>query len=129
MKKIIISGILSLMVLLAGIVGCSKQNEDTLSKKAGAAGCDTTNVSYAADIVPILQANCYECHGSTTSSGSGGIILDGYAHLQTWAANGYLLGTITHAPGYVGMPYLRPQLPDCEISKIRAWIDQGTKNN
>ena len=129
MKKTIYSGFLGLAIILAGVAGCSKQSEDVLAQKSGAAGCDTTNVRYSTDVVPILQANCYECHGNSSNSGSGGIILEGYSRLQTWATNGYLLGTITHAPGYVAMPYLRPQLPDCEIAKIRAWINQGAMNN
>jgi len=129
MKKIIFFGLSGLVVILVGFASCSKQSEDVLAQKSGTAGCDTTSVRYSVDVVQILQANCYECHGAGSNAGSGGIILEGYSHLQTWAGNGYLLGTITHASGYVAMPYLRPQLPDCEISKIRAWIDQGAKNN
>ncbi len=129
MKKIIYSGLLSLSILLAAVAGCSKQSEDILAQKSGATGCDTANVQYSMDVVPILQANCYECHGGSSNAGSGGIILDGYSRLQAWVANGYLLGTITHAPGYVAMPYMLPQLPDCEIAKIRAWINQGAIDN
>jgi hypothetical protein len=129
MKKGIFLGAFALAVIMGGIAGCSKESEDLLAAKSGAGGCDTTNVLYSMDVVPILQTNCYECHGSNSNSGSGGIVLEGYTQLRSWAVNGYLLGTITHASGYVAMPYLRPSLPDCEISKIRAWIDQGTKNN
>ena len=129
MKKIILSGSLALAVILLGLAGCSKQSEDVLSAKAGAGQCDTTDVKYATDIVPILQNNCYECHGKNSNSGSGGILLEGYSNLTSWANNGYLVGCVSHASGYVAMPYLLPKLPDCDVNKIVAWVHQGSLNN
>src|SRR5712692_9868344 len=129
MKKVILAGGIAGAVFTLGVAGCSKQSEDVLSAKSGAGACDTMNVKYSADIEPILQANCYECHGNGSSSGSGGILLQGYTNLATWANNGYLLGCITHATGFVAMPYLQPKLPDCEINKIIAWINRGAANN
>jgi hypothetical protein len=129
MKKMIVTGLIAMAVIMLGVAGCSKQSEDVLSAKSGAGSCDTANVRYAADIVPILQINCYECHGNGTSSGSGGILLQGYANLLLWANKGYLVGCVSHAPGFVAMPYLQPKLPDCEINKIIAWVNQGATNN
>ncbi|HEX9510540.1 MAG TPA: hypothetical protein VF939_08655 [Puia sp.] len=129
MKKIILAGSICFATIMLGVAGCSKQSEDVLSAKSGAGGCDTTSVKYTADIVPILQSNCYECHGNGTSSGSGGILLQGYSHLAPWAGNGTLAGCVTHAPGYVPMPYLLPRLSDCDINKIVAWVHQGALNN
>ena len=129
MKKIVISGLIFSAILWCGSAGCTKQSEDKLSKSSGVGNCDTTSVKYAADIVPILQNNCYECHGNGSSSGSGGILLEGYSNLAPWAAKGYLAGCVTHAPGYIGMPYLQPMLPDCEVNKIVAWVHQGILNN
>ncbi|SRR5258708_2025821 len=129
MKKILLWGLILFAIFWAGVTGCTKQSEDKLSKGSGAGGCDTTSVKYTTDIVPILQNNCYECHGSGSSAGSGGILLEGYSNLVTWANNGYLAGCVTHAPGYVAMPYLRPRLSDCEVNKIVAWIHQGVHNN
>ena len=129
MKKIILSGCIGLAALLLALAGCSKRSEDVLSKNTGVTGCDTMSVKYAADIVPILQNNCYECHGNGSNSGSGGILLEGYSNLATWAGNGYLVGCVTHAPGFVAMPYLRPKLSDCDVNKIVAWVHQGELNN
>jgi hypothetical protein len=36
---------------------------------------------------------------------------------------------VTHAPGFVGMPYGLPKLPDCEVNTIVAWVHQGALNN
>jgi hypothetical protein len=120
-----------LITLLIGasvlyLAGCSKESEDKL---AGTTTCDTTGISYSLQIVPILQNNCYVCHGSGSTAGSGGIDLSSYSKLKVYADNGYLVGNVTHAPGYVGMPYGLPKLPACEVNTIVAWVNQGTKNN
>jgi hypothetical protein len=111
-------------ILSAG--GCSKTSEDKL---AGNVTCDTTSVSYANGVVPILQNNCYECHGQGRTGGSGGVLLEGYTNLKVYADNGYLAGNISHAAGFNAMPYGRPKLPDCEVNTVVAWVHQGAKNN
>lgn len=113
-------------IVMSAAFGCSKMSEDRLAVNVT---CDTTNVSYANDVVPILQSNCYSCHGSGSTAGSGGINLDGYTNLKVYADNGYLSGNISHAPGYIGMPYGKPKLPDCEVNTVVAWVNQGVKNN
>ncbi len=128
-KNIILFSLAALIVLI--IAACTKASEDVLSAQNGGRTntCDTTGVIYSTTVVSILQANCYSCHGTTTNTGSGGIVLEGYSNLEKWAANGYLIGDITHAPGFVAMPFNGGKLSDCEISQIQAWINQGTLNN
>ncbi len=115
---------------IGGIVffgsSCSKESADKLT---AATTCDTTNVSYARQILPILQDNCYSCHGQGNTAGSGGINLSTYAALKVYAENGYLVGNVSHAPGYVPMPYGLPMLPACEVNTITAWVNQGILNN
>ena len=108
------------------VVSCSKSSEDQLAPKST---CDTVGVKYNTIIISILQTNCYSCHGVGNTGGSGGILLEGYTNLKKWADNGYLQGNITHAPGFVAMPYGKPKMSDCEINKIIAWIHQGSLNN
>jgi hypothetical protein len=115
----------SLFVL---VISCSKSSEDKLNGNTGST-CDTVNMKYTTDVVPILQANCYSCHGEGNTAGSGGISLDSYDNLKQYADNGILAGNITHAAGYVAMPYGLPKLPDCEINTILDWINRGSQNN
>jgi uncharacterized membrane protein len=115
-------------------ISCSKTSADQQTMNPpppgnGTTSCDTADMKYAADVVPILQAHCYACHGSNSNAGSGGILLDSYNDLKTYADNGYLKGNITHATGYIGMPYGQPKLDDCTINKIVDWINQGAQNN
>ena len=118
--------ILSAGALMASFIGCSKKSEDKLAPPVP---CDTLNVSYQNQIVPILQDNCYPCHGDGSTAGSGGINLASYVNLKVYADNGFLVGNVTHAPGFVGMPYGKPPLPACEMNTIVAWVNQGAINN
>ena len=115
-------------VIVFFAIACSKDNEQSLAGTI-VTPCDTVNMKYSANVLPILQANCYSCHGNGSTGGSGGISLDGYNNLQKWAANGFLIGNITHASGYVGMPYGKAKLSDCDINIIIAWVNRGYQNN
>jgi hypothetical protein len=117
----------SLLLLL--VYGCTKQNEEALSNSTVPPTCSTDSMSYVNNVVPIMQNYCFTCHGNGSTGGSGGINLEGYANLKPYADNGKLVGNITHAPGYVPMPYGQPKMPDCEVNQIVAWVNQGTKNN
>jgi hypothetical protein len=119
----------SVSLFLLVIYSCTKQNEETLSNSTGTNTCNTDSMSYANNVVPIMQSYCFTCHGIGSNGGSGGITLQGYDNLKPYVDNGKLVGNITHAPGYVPMPYGQPKMPDCEINQIVAWVDQGAKNN
>lgn len=82
------------------------------------------NISYTADIAPIIEANCFDCHSS--GSNSSGILLDNYDALNFYAQNGVLYGTISHASGYRAMPDGGLKLNNCIIATVKKWIDNGT---
>ncbi len=85
-------------------------------------GCDTTNVTFAATIWPMMQKYCTGCHSA--SNPGGGIIIGNYADLVALGNNGTLLGSVRYEQGYVGMP-TNQQLSDCHISLIEKWIEEG----
>lgn len=115
------------------VVACSKSSEDILAGGGTTTPvvttCDTLAMKYSTDIVNIFKASCYNCHGAGSTGGSGGIDLSNYTNLSKWANNGYLVGTVSHATGYVGMPYGSPKMDACTVNKIVAWVHQGAKNN
>lgn len=88
--------------------------------------CDTTNVSYQATIVPLLKANCNACHNSAAPSA--GIVTDNYQGIKIIASNGKLYGSIAHLSGYSPMPKGGNKLSDCNIQKVKAWINAGSPN-
>lgn len=113
---------------LAFFTGCYYDKEELVYPPNTGTTCDTTAIKYSTDIVNILQANCYTCHGGTGSLG-GGNKLDNYTSLLSHTTNGDLLGVITHTPGYPPMPDGGAKLSDCNIAKIRTWIRNGAPNN
>jgi len=120
--KILLAAVVAGIFLL-NLPACAKHNAVEL----GLRSCDTTNVSYSAQIVSILQDNCYVCHKG--AGASSGIDFSNYSAFKGWAQSGLLAGDIAAAPGFTPMPYGLPQLPTCDINTILAWIHQGMKNN
>jgi uncharacterized membrane protein len=91
------------------------------------ATCDTVNVTFSASVLPVLKTYCVGCHSA--ASPSAGIDLSTYAAVKVYAANGRLMGSITHAIGYKPMPSSTSKLGACEINQIKAWVTKGTLNN
>jgi len=88
---------------------------------------DTFNVSFASKIRPLLQANCFSCHGNGSSDGN--ILLDTYDQVKQIAINGRLLGSISHSSGFAPMPPGASKLNDCEMTAVSTWIQEGAQNN
>ncbi|MEZ4774365.1 MAG: c-type cytochrome domain-containing protein [Bacteroidia bacterium] len=87
-------------------------------------GCDTTSVpGYAAYVRPIIEAKCLGCHSSGT------INYSTFAGVKATVDNGTLYGSIAHISGFAAMPQGGNKLPECEITLIKMWIDDGAKNN
>ena len=91
------------------------------------ATCDTVNVTFSASVLPVLKTYCVGCHSA--ASPSAGIDLSTYAAVKVYAANGRLMGSITHAIGYKPMPSSTSKLGVCEINQIKAWVTKGILNN
>ena len=113
------------LIAIVCLTGCYYDKAELVYATAPA--CDTVNMTYTKDIVPIMQARCYSCHAGS-ASGSFGINLDSYNDLKSQATSGELLHRITTSDPSELMPKGGPKLPACEISKINAWIQAGTPN-
>jgi len=94
----------------------------------GLAACDTATVSFASDIKPIIQNKCIGCHGSA-HSGNAFIDLSDYSGVSSTAATNQLVGAVSHSQGYTPMPMSGPMISNCEIGKIRNWVNDGYLNN
>lgn len=105
--------------------GCYYDHEQILYKTPV---CEsTTTPTYAAVIVPLLNANCNACHSGAYASA--GVRLDSYSYVMTYVNNGKLTGTINQGPGFIPMPLNASKLSDCNINKIQTWITAGAVNN
>lgn len=108
----------SLLFLLIVPPGCKNYNAVDLYPP-----CDTTNVTYSGDIYPIVTANCLPCH--SLANQFGGICLAVLDSARIPARNGLLLKAVTHDPSVIPMPKGGGKLSDCDIAKIRRWINLG----
>lgn len=116
------------LVLIAAIAllqACAYNSEEDLYPDGDV--CDTSDVSYNQDVLPILVNNCFVCHDNTNRQG--GIILEGYDQLKTHVNSGRLIGAIRRESGFSPMPQGSPQLPDCQIETIAQWITDGAPDN
>ena len=89
--------------------------------------CDTSGVTYSQTIAPIMNSSCNGCHSS--SSPSGGIILDTYNAVKQNVDNGKLMGSVRWESGYSAMPQGGNKLDDCTIRKMETWVNAGAPNN
>jgi mono/diheme cytochrome c family protein len=120
-----------LMISLVILSACYYDNEEELYPN-GSAPCDTTNVTYSGTVFPIIQANCIGCHSGAAPQGN--VLLEDYNSISAAGQipegqYGSLYGVISHASGNSPMPKNGNKLPDCDIQKIKKWIDDGTPNN
>jgi hypothetical protein len=89
-------------------------------------------VSYSKYIQPLLKTNCYSCHtAAVTQALGGGYVLDNYNDVATRAQVGDLYNDLNDPDvnSIRHMPRSQPSLPPADIIKVKAWIDQGSKNN
>ena len=115
---------LTAIFILALFTGCYYDKEDELY-----GNCDTTNVSYSQTITNILtNYACLNCHGNPTSNGAP-FSLTTYANVKTQVDANRLFGAINHQTGFAPMPQGAPKMNQCDINKVKAWIDAGAPNN
>ena len=106
------------------------------------AACAPSGVSYSKDVQPILSKNCSECH----SPGGQGFVASGLdtTSYQTLMKGGKfgplvkpgdaLTSTLNilvegRAHSSIRMPHGREKLPDKDIDTLKAWVNEGAKDN
>lgn len=90
--------------------------------------CDSLFVSFQADVVSIMNANCsfYGCH----SAGSGLGDFTSYSGVKAKVDNGQFQERVLYLmdmpPTYSSGP---KSLSNEDIQKLQCWIDDGAQNN
>jgi mono/diheme cytochrome c family protein len=84
-------------------------------------------ISFQKDVYPIIKQNCLSCHDATNHFG--GIVIENYDQIALSGRSGELYNSIMISSN--GKAYMPKggRLMDCEIALIKAWVDQGAKNN
>lgn len=115
------------LILLLGVFllfGCHYSNEEDLIPDNG---CNTVDISFANEVLPILENSCVSCHNSAGSLG--GVNLENYEGVSVSAGDGSLSGSINHNEGFAPMPQGQQKLDSCNIARIDSWIMDGYPNN
>ena len=109
------------------ILSCTWENEEVLYPGNGSE-CDTTDMSYFNDIVPILTTHCFMCHSAENAPAFGSNInLEDYSEVKDLAE--IITGAINHDPPYSPMPKNAAKIDSCLILKFEAWVNQGALEN
>jgi hypothetical protein len=102
----------------------SCKHEPSLVYASPDPSCDTTDVSYSAQVKPILDANCIGCHNSSASKN-----FDGYAQISAYlAGNASLFISNINYTGPQPMPPTG-RLDTCSVRQCILWVQSGYPNN
>ena len=123
--------VLSLAVSVS-LTSCYYDTEEELYPDSGSIVCDTVSVSYANDIVPIMNSKCsYSgCHAGANAAA--GIPLETYAGVKEYidADKARFISSIIWDGNASTMPKgASTKMIDCNINTIKAWINSGYPNN
>lgn len=94
----------------------------------------STGVSFANDILPILQSRCVNCHGGNKVEE--GLTLKTYADLMAGSDNGPVIvsgdaggSLLVELVTAQKMPKRGPKLTPPQVQLIVEWVNQGALNN
>ena len=106
------------------------------------AACGQKEISFKADVQPILKQYCLECHAA---GGQGqeksGLSVDSYENLMKGTRFGSIVkpgDTLTsamimliegRADASIKMPHGKDALPKDKVEVLKKWVEQGAKNN
>lgn len=112
----------SMFAGLATILGCTYETGPPQSPCAA-----LEVVSFAGDILPLLDNHCNACH---SASGGSGLNLTDYDDVAESALEGSLIERLKLPESNIQlMPQGGPPLPECDIALFEAWADNGAPNN
>lgn len=114
-------------------VGLAAQS-DTVRTPAQSAGVESRAVSFSAEVMPILETHCWECHNEDNTEL--GLRLDSYEGVM--AGSDY--GTVVEAGDAGGsllidmiesgdMPEEGDPVPPEQLEVLKTWINEGAENN
>ncbi len=112
----------------------SAPTADSSTSGSGGAAAAAATVSFAKDVLPLLQNRCVNCHGGERTSK--GLSLNSYEAVMAGSENGPVVtagdaanSTLAQMVASGKMPKRGPKLTPAELALIQDWINQGAQNN
>lgn len=113
-----------------------------LAGMATLAACSPKSVSYSNDVQPLLARNCVECHSpGMPGTEASGLDMTSYPSLMKGGKFGPLIkpgDAFTSALNMlvegrasptIRMPHGKEKLGAAELEMLKAWVNDGAKNN
>ena len=113
-----------------------------LAASALLAACGQKEISYQADVQPVLKQYCLECHAEGGDGyAKSALLLTSHASLMKGTKYGAIvkpgdgLGSVLiqlvegRADPSIKMPHGKTALPKDKIEVLKQWVVQGAKNN
>lgn len=113
-----------------------------LAATALLAACGQKEISYRADVQPILKQYCLECHADGGDGyAKSGLLMTSHESLMKGTRFGAIvkpgdgLGSVLiqlvegRADPSIKMPHGKAALPKEQIEVLKQWVVQGAKNN
>jgi WD40 repeat protein len=132
-----LSGSLPIMAILAICLIATQLS--LAEEKPSAQATEQKPVSYHADILPILQANCQGCHQPAKAGGEldltafKGLLAAGESGMHAVVAgkpdDSAIIEQITPDNGEAAMPKGKPPLAANQTDLIRRWIEEGANDD
>jgi|SRR5690606_1470245 len=128
MHKIFLSFVFIAVVAALLISGCAKENEETLFPDIQL-DCDSTilTVSFATDILPTIEGQCYACHNNVLQNG--GVNLEGYSNIRLRALSGQLVNVLTVDRSSNNAMPPGSSLPQSYSNNLINWIEGCAPEN
>jgi len=114
---------LLILVLVSAFSACSSDNEEELFNEL-----EIKDISFAEQILPLVESNCYGCHSMANSSIGAGIVLEGYDAIKAQIDADKFLQVLKSEDGVSPMPPGIP-LTDTQILTVETWINEGALMN
>ncbi|MFN5370168.1 MAG: c-type cytochrome domain-containing protein [Bacteroidia bacterium] len=123
--KSILSFALALGVVFWGSSGGYYDVDDELNPKDTTSVCDTTAIDYASIRSAFDNGTCLTCHSGANADA--GLDLSTYAGTSQYltSSSSILIDRITVGSTGDIMPPSGNKLSDCNVSKIRAWLNNN----
>ncbi len=121
--------LLCLFAFCLGIFACGKDEDDPEPDPGpGPDACETLDVKYSTDIVPIMEATCAieGCHVDGFATGDYTM----YEEIKQRVDGGAFMTRVVEEKTMPPENTTGPEtLTDEELDKIQCWLDDGAPNN
>ena len=108
------------------LVSCEKDPiDETPMDDDMEATCDTAGITYDDDIKSLFSG----CQGSSCHGSGSGREMTDYTTTKAYAEQGRILGALNRDAGFSPMPKNGAKFSQCNIDKVKAWIDNDFPEN